>query len=64
MDYLKTIAVAILDCKQNLRFIVFCKVVFLQKEYIILAVNLPAQKMPQQKCHLESMYVSCIFVFS
>ena len=30
-DYLKTAEVAVLDCKQNVSFIVFCKVVYFTK---------------------------------
>ena len=31
MDYLKTVSVAVLDCKQNLSFIVFRRVVYFMK---------------------------------
>ena len=37
----QTVSVAVLDCKQNVSFIVFRRVVyFLEKNYIIFAVNL------------------------
>ena len=31
MDYLKTVSVAVLDCKQNVSFIVFRRVVYFMK---------------------------------
>ena len=31
VDYLKTVSVAVLDCKQNVSFIVFCRVVYFMK---------------------------------
>ena len=31
MDYLKTVLVAVLDCKQNMSFIVFRRVVYFMK---------------------------------
>ena len=40
VDYLKTVSVAVLDCKQNVSFIVIRRVVYFMKEYIIFAVNL------------------------
>ena len=34
MDYLKTVSGAVLDCKQNVSFIVFCRVVyFIKRKY-------------------------------
>ena len=36
MDYIKTVAVAVLDCEQNVSFIVFCKLVYLR---IIFAIG-------------------------
>ena len=38
-DYLKTVFVEVLDCKQNVSFIVFRRVVYFMKR-IIFAVNL------------------------
>ena len=35
MDYLKTVAVAILNCKQNVGFIVFRKVVYFTNHFSI-----------------------------
>ena len=42
VDDLKTVSVAVLDCKQNVSFIVFRRVVYFMKRipYIIFAVNL------------------------
>ena len=31
MDYLKTVSAAVLDYKQNVSFIVFCRVIYLMK---------------------------------
>ena len=33
VDDLKTVAVTVLNCKQNVRFIVFCKVVYLTNHF-------------------------------
>ena len=40
VDYLKTVSVAVLDCKQNVSFIVFRRVVYFMKRNITFAVNL------------------------
>ena len=34
VDYLTTVAVAVLDCKQDVSFIVFCKLVYCTKKKI------------------------------
>ena len=40
VDYQKTVSVAVLDCKQNVSFIVFRRVVYFMKRIYHFAVNL------------------------
>ena len=45
LDYLRTIALAVLDCKQNVRFIVFCKVVYFTKRIYHFSYRLAEEKL-------------------
>ena len=53
MDYLKTVSVAVLDCKQNMSFIVFHRVVYFMKRIANLISKLNFYKLipyPMDNC--------------